>query len=128
VLLAQTFANRLATANNLPAVSFTDEAMQWIKIYPFYGNIRELKNLVERTILMSGKSTIGIDDINLPASNTKTQSQLLQLGTLDDIERHSINEAMTTSQGNLSKVASALGLSRGALYRRLDKYGIDYEH
>jgi two-component system NtrC family response regulator len=128
VLLAQTFANRLATSNNLPAASFTDDAVQFLKTCQFPGNIRELKNLVERTILMSGKEKISADDFNMPSTTPKTQGQLLQLGTLDDIERHSIIEAMTTYQSNLSKVAQVLGLSRGALYRRLDKYGIEYEH
>jgi two-component system NtrC family response regulator len=128
VLLAQTFANRLAAANNLPATSFSDDAIQFLKTQHFPGNIRELKNMVERTILMSGKEVICANDFNLPASTPKTQGQLLQFGTLDDIERHSIIEAMTTYQGNLTKIAQVLGLSRGALYRRLDKYGIEYEH
>jgi two-component system NtrC family response regulator len=127
VLLAQTFANHLATVNNLPVANYSDDAVQFLKTYQFPGNIRELKNLVERTILMSGKVEINADDFNMPTSAKKTQGQLLQLGTLDDIERHSILEAMTTYQGNLTKVAQTLGVSRGALYRRLDKYGIDYE-
>ena len=129
VLLAQTFANRIAAANNLPTVSFSDDAVQWLQSYFFPGNIRELKNLVERTILMSGKEEISATDFKLmPATAPKMQSQLLKLGTLDDIERHSILEAMETYHNNLTKVAQVLGLSRGALYRRLDKYGIEYEH
>jgi len=127
VMLAQSFANRLATANHLPAASFSEDAIQFLKSYHFYGNIRELKNLVERTILLSGKGEINASDFNMSAPAQKTQSQLLQFGTLDDIERHSILEAMTTYHGNMSRIAQALGLSRGALYRRLDKYGIDYE-
>ncbi len=128
LLLAQSFANRLITTNNLPPVSFTDDAVQFLKTHPFHGNIRELKNIVERTILMSGKEEIGADDLNVSVPAKKSQGQLLQIGTLDDIERHSIIEAMNTYHGNVSKVAQALGLSRGALYRRLDKYHIDYEH
>lgn len=130
VILAQNFANRISSANNLPAINFSDDAVQFLKSYPFYGNIRELKNIVERTILMSGKSEINASDFNSPtASSKKTQlGQLLQIGTLDDIERQTIIEAMSTYNGNMSKVAQTLGVSRGALYRRLDKYGIDYEH
>jgi two-component system NtrC family response regulator len=126
-MLAQSFANRLATANSTPAVSFSDDAVQFLKTYNFPGNIRELKNLVERTILMSNKKEISAEDFKMPLSAPKAQGQLLQFGTLDDIERHSILEAITTYQGNMSKIAQVLGLSRGALYRRLDKYGIDYE-
>jgi len=126
-LLAQSFANRLVTANNLPPVSFSADAVQFLKEHPFYGNIRELKNLVERAILMSGKEEIDPGDFNMPAPVQKTQTQMLQIGTLDDIERHTILEAINSYHGNLLKVAQALGLSRGALYRRLDKHGIDYE-
>ena len=129
ILLAQNFANNVTSANNIQSVNFSDDAVKFLKSYPFQGNIRELKNLVERTILMSGKKDICVSDFNLPASAKKTQQgQLLQIGTLDDIERHTIIEAMETYNGNLSKVAQTLGLSRGALYRRLDKYSIDYEH
>ena len=127
-LLAQSFANRITVENNLPTAIFSDDAVQFLKTYPFYGNVRELKNLVERTILMSGKEKINAEDFKMPATASKTQAQLLQFGTLDDIERHSILEAMATYNGNLTKIAQVLGLSRGALYRRLDKFGIDYEH
>ena len=127
ILLAQNFANRLTVTNNLPAVKFSDAAVQFFKSYLFPGNIRELKNMVERAILMSGKEEICVDDLNVSAPPKKASGQLLQLGTLDDIERHSILEAMATYRGNLSKVAQALGVSRGALYRRLDKFGIEYE-
>ena len=127
-LLAQSFANRLTVENNHPVVKFSDDAIQFLKTHSFYGNIRELKNLVERTILMSGKEEICADDFKMPAPAPKTQGQLLQIGTLEDIERHSIIEAMATYNGNLTKIAQVLGLSRGALYRRLDKFGIEYEH
>ena len=128
VLLAQTFAKRLSVDSNTPVASFSDDAIQFLKTYPFHGNIRELKNLIERTILMSGKEEINADDFKMSSPAKKTSVQLLQFGTLDDIERHSILEAMTTYNGNLTKIAQVLGLSRGALYRRLDKFGIDYEH
>ena len=129
VQIAQTFANRLTAANNLPAAKFSADAEQFLKSYHFPGNIRELKNLVERTILMSGKEEISAEDFKTSAAPAakKTSGQLLQLGTLEDIERQTILEAMTTYRGNMTKVANALGLSRGALYRRLDKLGIEYE-
>jgi two-component system NtrC family response regulator len=127
-LLAQNFANRLTTTNNLQPVSFSDDAVTFLKAHPFHGNIRELKNLVERTILMTNKKEIEAADFDIPVSAQKMQTQILQIGTLDDIEHHTILEAINAYHGNLLKVAQALGLSRGALYRRLDKYGIDYEH
>ena len=126
VLLAQSFANRLAASNNLPLVNFSDDAVQFLKNQPFYGNIRELKNLVERTILMSGKEKITAEDFEIPSAVKKTQAQT-QAGTLDDIERQTIIEAINSYHGNMSKVAKSLGLSRGALYRKIGKYDIDYE-
>ena len=129
VLLAQSFANRLATANHLTLVSFSDDAEQFLRTHPFQGNIRELKNLVERTILMSGKEKITAEDFGTPATAKKTQpqGQTVQAGTLDDVEQQTILEAINTFHGNMSKVAKSLGLSRGALYRKLGKYDIDYE-
>ena len=77
---------------------------------------------------MSGREEISAADFGISTTVKKTQQgQLLQFGTLDNIEKHSILEAMETYNGNLTKVAHGLGLSRGALYRRLDKYGIEYE-
>ncbi len=127
VSLAQYFAGKLTEVNRLPAVKFTKDAEQFLKIQPFYGNIRELKNLVERTILMSGKEEIDASDFEMPSRTKASSNQLLQIGTLDDIERHTILEAIKTYRGNISKVADVLGLSRGALYRRMDKYHIEYE-
>ena len=130
VLLAQSFANRLATANNLQLVSFSDDAEVFLKMQPFQGNIRELKNLVERTILMSGKEKITAEDFGTSASVKKTQpqgGQPLPTGTLDDVERQTILDAIKTYHGNMSKVAQSLGVSRGALYRKIGKYDIDYE-
>lgn len=128
ILLAQYFAGRIVADNNLPPVRFAADAAQFLKNQPFHGNIRELKNLVERTILMSGKGEIDVEDFRTTSGPAKPISgKLLQFGTLDDIERRTVLEAVNTYRGNMSKVAQALGLSRGALYRRLDKYGIDYE-
>ncbi len=128
VLLAQYFANKLTAANHLPPVQFTKEAGQFLQSQPFNGNIRELKNMVERTILMSGKEEIDAVDFGTTAPTKPMSGQLLHFGTLDDIEKQTILEAINTYKGNMTKVAQALGVSRGALYRRLDKFGIEYEH
>ena len=130
VLLAQSFANQFTTANNLPLVSFSDDAVQFLMTQPFHGNVSELKKLVERTVFMSDKEKITAEDFRTPATvkKTQTQGQALQAGTHDDIEQQTILEALNTYRGNMSKVAKSLGLSRGALYRKLGKYGIECEH
>lgn len=130
-LLARYFADKQSQANGLSPVEFASEALTYLQRLPFPGNIRELKNLVERTLLVSGKSRLEAADFEkqhtpaLPSKNTPVSS--LEGLTLDEVEKHSIVQALETHGGNLSHVATALGISRAALYRRLEKYGIPVE-
>lgn len=127
-LLARYFADKQSETNLLPPVEFTSEAIRFLQRLPFPGNIRELKNLVERTMLVSGKSRLEASDFEaqcLPTSQPKTNIHSSLEGlTLDELEKQSILQALDTHSGNLSHVATALGISRAALYRRLEKYGI----
>jgi two-component system NtrC family response regulator len=123
--LARHFAAEQASANRLPKPEFTPAALAYLQSLPYPGNIRELKNLVERTLLVSGKTLL--DEADLALQNKLSQSPEavapdgLRLG---DLEKQSILQAMDKHGGNISHVASMLGISRAALYRRLDKYGI----
>lgn len=122
-LLARHFASVVSEQNGLGRICFDDEALAYLQGLPFYGNIRELKNLVERTILVSGHRLITVDDLiaqggSMPAVSQPTSTQL------DDVERSAIEEAIQRHGGNMSAVARSLGISRGALYRRLEKYGL----
>ena len=125
-LLVRHFADKQCEQNGLPKVDFTPKAMEYHQQLPYPGNIRELKNLVERTILVSGKETLDADDFkaqNLqPMEVTTTMS--LDGMTLDEIERQRILQALKQYDNNLSQVAVSLGLSRPALYRRLEKHNI----
>lgn len=127
-LLARHFANQQSDINGLPRVDFSSEAFTYLQQLPFPGNIRELKNLVERTMLVSGKSLLDAKDFKSQSNNTTETPTLLtnsfQGMTLDEIEKQTILQALETHKNNLSHVASALGISRAALYRRLEKYGI----
>lgn len=126
-LLVRHFADRQAAANGLPRAEFSADAMQLLSRLPFPGNIRELKNLVERTILMSGKKRIDAADIDaqhIRRDDTVAASSSLAGMTLDEVERQTILQALERHKGNLSQVATALGISRAALYRRLEKYNI----
>ena len=124
-LLARHFADLQCKQNGLPKVDFTPEAMEYLKSLPYPGNIRELKNLVERTLLVSAKDTLDAEDFKAQnhqpmESTTQTLSGL----TLEELERQRILQALEQYDNNLSQVASALGLSRPALYRRLEKHNI----
>ncbi|MBO5000979.1 MAG: sigma-54-dependent Fis family transcriptional regulator [Bacteroidaceae bacterium] len=124
-LLVRHFADLQCKQNGLPKVDFTPEAMEYLKGLPYPGNIRELKNLVERTLLVSAKETLDAEDFKAythqaPAPTTQALSGL----TLEELERQRIMQALEQYGNNLSQVASALGLSRPALYRRLEKHNI----
>ena len=121
--LAAYFINKQCEANALPPVTLSDDAVKRLKSFSYPGNIRQLKNIVERAVLMSGKSVITAEDIELPA-DTPHSTLLTPHSTLEEQERTAIENAMKEYDGNLSKVAEALGLSRGALYRRLEKYNL----
>lgn len=130
-LLARYFADKQSEINGLSRVDFTADAKAFLQQLPFPGNIRELKNLVERTMLVSGKPLLDRQDFErqcMNAGNMQTVNKGGATGfegmTLDEIERQTILQALETYNGNLSHVASALGISRAALYRRLEKYDI----
>ena len=127
-LLARHFADRQAEANGFPRTEFSADALQFLSRLPYPGNIRELKNLVERTTLVNGKPPR--DDAHFAAQHLTPEDQKVAEGasfagmTLDEIERQTILQALERHKGNLSQVATALGISRAALYRRLEKFGI----
>ena len=127
-LLARHFADRQAVTNGLPRTEFSADALQFLSRLPYPGNIRELKNLVERTILVSGKPLLDASDFDAQYIRHDdarvTEGAALVGMTLDEIERQTILQALDRYKGNLSQVATALGISRAALYRRLEKYNI----
>ena len=126
-LLVRHFANLQCQANGLPKVDFTPEAMDYLKGLPYPGNIRELKNLVERTLLVSGKDTLDVEDFkaqNLQSADLTT-IQGIEGMTLEETERQRILQALAQYGNNMTQVAAALGVSRPSLYRRLEKYNIE---
>lgn len=128
-LLATHFATQMARQNNLGDVEFSADAMQLLTRLPYPGNIRELKNLVERTMLISGKSILTAEDFEAQHKNnanmTKSDKEFNTAGmTLEEIEVHTIRQALEKYDGNLTLAATSLGISRPALYRRMEKHGI----
>ena len=112
-------------------VSISGDALRWLSGFPFPGNIRELKNLLERTLLMSGQHELSIPTLEAAQKQVAVQQSRGELPppgtmTLDEIEKEMIIRSIAQYRNNLSKVASSLGLSRGTLYRRLEKYGIPH--
>jgi two-component system NtrC family response regulator len=124
--LAESFAAAHAAANGLPKPAFTPSAIEYLRRLPYPGNIRELKNLVERVLILSGKRLLEAGDFEAAVANGPTVG--LQLPavnkSLDAVERNSILQALESSAGNLSRAAASLGISRAALYRRMEKHNI----
>lgn len=131
--LVNFFVNNLKTLYNRPNLYVNKEAQQWLKSLPLPGNIRQLKNLVERSVLLSTSDELGVTDFqkNLPPSGSgqKGSAKFPEVGsmTLEEMELEMIKRALAFHQNKLSKVARSLGITRFALYRRLEKYGIVVE-
>jgi DNA-binding NtrC family response regulator len=131
--LVNFFVNNLKTLYNRPNLYVNKEAQQWLKNLPLPGNIRQLKNLVERSVLLSTSDELGVADFqkNLPpaGSGQKGSAKFPEVGsmTLEEMELEMIKRALAFHQNKLSKVARSLGITRFALYRRLEKYGIVVE-
>lgn len=131
-LLVNFFISNLKEIYNRPALSVTREAMKWLQQLPLPGNIRQLKNLVERSVLVSRKDVLDVEDIRSQlelSPGKKGSMQLPDVGTLtlDEIEVLMIKKALDFHKNKISKAAAALGLTRSSLYRRLDKYNIPYD-
>ncbi|MFD2245440.1 sigma-54-dependent transcriptional regulator [Pontibacter ruber] len=131
-LLVQFFVNNLKQTYHRPELEVSPKALQWLKELPFPGNIRELKNLVERTVLVAENEVLIPEDFQGQAQKGIVKAgdkTLPAVGamTLDEMEASMIRKSMAYYHNNISKVARALGVSRAALYRRLDKFGIPYE-
>jgi DNA-binding NtrC family response regulator len=129
-ILASHFIETTAKKHDVPQPALSKEAKQSLKKMKFPGNIRELKNLMERTVLMCMEEKISTEIIeqNLDRYKEGSPSQAPGIETLEEIEKKAILEAMRIYKDNVTRVARALGISRGALYRRLDKHNIPYEH
>ena len=130
-LLVNFFVNNLKDIYSRPDLSVTPKAIKWLQQLPLPGNIRQLKNLVERTILVSRNDILDIDDFSRHLEYNPAQKDTVQLPgvgtlTLEEMEIQMIKRAMDYHQNKISKVATALGLTRYALYRRLEKHNIPY--
>lgn len=120
--LSAHFLSRYATRYRRAVEGFEPGALQVVMNYPWPGNVRELDHTMERAVLMARGSRIEVADLGLHTA--KVASQGLDEMSLEQVEAVLIRKALSRSQGNVSHAADALGLSRGALYRRIEKYGI----
>ena len=103
---------------------FDAGAMQSLREHPWPGNVRELDHAVERAVLLSTGPMIRGVDLGLRATSVGGALRLEEM-SLEEVEKHLIQRMLARHGGNVSKAAEALGLSRSALYRRLQKFGLE---
>jgi DNA-binding NtrC family response regulator len=103
---------------------FDPAAMQSLREHPWPGNVRELDHAIERAVLLSGGPLIRSIDLGLRATPPSGTPRLEEMN-LEEVEKHLIQRMLARHGGNVSQAANALGLSRSALYRRLEKFGLE---
>ena len=128
-LLASRFLQTIAQMYGRDPISLSDDARRWLQAQPWPGNVRQLRQWIERAVLVNPRDVLSVDDIRSSVALERPEPQadvLPPVGsmTMDEIERAMIQKALKHHGRNLSRVADALGLSRAALYRRLEKYEI----
>ncbi|NYE61171.1 two-component system NtrC family response regulator [Duganella sp. 1224] len=128
-LLARHILGEVAASYGLPSATIAPQALEWLSAQPWPGNIRQLKQTLERTLLLVGRSELRQADFVAAEQHEHGGALGAQrLGvdgmTLEQVERHMIAHALEQHHGNISRVAKALGLSRTALYRRLERHGL----
>nr|WKN34174.1 sigma-54 dependent transcriptional regulator [Tunicatimonas sp. TK19036] len=122
-LLAEYFLEQYAEKYHKPKPALNEAAVRQLTRYAWPGNVRELQHAIERAIILSDQLTLQPQDLALgamPATVTTSDAPK----TLDENERNFIKQALDRNQGNITQTAKELGITRTALYRRLEKYGL----
>lgn len=120
--LARRFLRHFALYYHKEVSDFTDEAAESLCAARWPGNIRELRHAVEKAVIMADGAAVGRGDLQLPAS---AADSVRPEGTIEDMERSMISEAIGKCGGNLSLAAAKLGISRQTLYNKMKRYNIE---
>ena len=120
--LAAHFLARYAQRYRVQVHGFAPAAMQTMMQYAWPGNVRELEHTLERAVLMAQGEDVQVSDLGLNLQ--RPQGQNLEELSIEEVESILVRKALQRFHGNVSQAAEALGLSRGALYRRMERYGL----
>jgi len=125
VILARHFAKLYAGKYLKPAVDFDSAALQKLKSYGYPGNVRELQYTIERAVIMADDHTLRPDDLIFSILETQPEPVVDDDNVpLSALEKNAILRVIEKHNGNITRAAKELGLTRTALYRRLSKYDI----
>jgi DNA-binding NtrC family response regulator len=123
-LLAQHFLRGYSQRYRKNLLGFDPAAMKALHEHPWPGNVRELDHAVERGVLLSAGQYVRAADLGLRVQASGGNTRLEEM-SLDEVERHLIQRTLARRDGNVSQAAKDLGLSRSAMYRRLQKHGLE---
>lgn len=125
ILLADYFLKMYEKKYFKQKFRLSDSARRKLMVYHYPGNVRELQYTIERGVIMADSNVLKAEDITFsPLEQPKEPVQPAQTHNLEVLERAAIEQAIQKNNGNISQAAKELGLTRGALYRRLEKYGL----
>ncbi len=119
--LARRFADQSARRYQLSSRRLSSDALRALSQWHWPGNIRELAHTIERAVIMSDNEVLEAEDFSLRGGKRAEPAETLNL---EQNERHLIETALARHQGNVSRAAEALGITRAALYRRMEKFGL----
>jgi len=125
VLLARHFAQVYAHKYMKPVPELSKPALDKLLHYHYPGNVRELQYAIERAVIMADTAVLDARDILFsPIESAPAEKAEVQETNLEELEKTTINKVLQLHSGNLTKAAKELGITRTALYRRMNKYGL----
>ncbi len=120
-VLAKQFLNEFTNKYQRPELQFSAEALEKLEQHHWPGNVRELRHAVERAVILSESKTLQSYDFAFELTTKPVSGHDYNL---EQIERRTISKVLRMHEGNISQAAETLGLTRSALYRRIEKYGL----
>lgn len=120
VPLTEIFLSKYANIYGKSAMRLSPDAKEKLKTQPWYGNIRELEHTIEKAVIIAEGNTLDGNDFDFPRAKKDTDNK--EATTLEEMEYNMIKSAMDKYNGNLSLVASQLGISRQTLYNKIKRY------
>lgn len=123
-LLVEHFLSIYRKKYNKTGLEINDNTMKKFENYPWPGNVRELQHVIERSVILCDSSILKPSDILFSTPNHNSNNELMENFNLEEIEKLVIRKALLKFEGNISKAAIELGLTRTSLYRRMEKHGL----
>jgi DNA-binding NtrC family response regulator len=122
-LFCNYFLKKIAGSLSKPVTGFSPDAMERLKTYVWLGNVRELRNAIERAVVVAKDPTIGVDDLPIPA----TPKRVPEDHSLEAVEKAHVENVLEQMRWNVTRSARMLGIDRVTLYNKMKKYGLRKE-